>query len=76
MKASSKTSKPTQVVASKSGQRNSNADAAMLQAIHDASCHLGASCAVMEADVDPDSGAAVGADKAAALRLRVEALRS
>lgn len=40
-------------------------DGALVQAIHDASSHLGAACAVMEPDVDPDSGADDGANKAA-----------
>lgn len=38
-------------------------DGALVQAIHDASSHLGAACAVMEPDADPDSGASSGANK-------------
>ena len=40
-------------------------DAALVQAIHDASSHLGAACPVMEPDVDPGSGADDGANKSA-----------
>jgi hypothetical protein len=47
-------------------------DASLLQAIHDASWHLGATC-VAPAD-DVDDGADDGANKAAALRLRLKAL--
>jgi hypothetical protein len=50
---------------------------AMTQAIHDASVHIGAMCAV-PVDVDPDeddSGADDAANKDAALRLRLKALR-
>jgi hypothetical protein len=42
----------------------SNGDAALITAIHDASVHLGAECVVTEPDVDPDSGASDGANKA------------
>jgi hypothetical protein len=44
-------------------------DGAMVQAVHDASVHLGAECAVVD---DMDDTEAEG--KAAALRLRVKAL--
>jgi hypothetical protein len=47
-------------------------DAALLQAIHDASSHLGATCIAPPDDVD--DGADDGANKAAALRLRLKAL--
>jgi hypothetical protein len=40
-------------------------DHALVQAIHDASSHLGANCIVVEPDVDPDSGASSGANKSA-----------
>jgi hypothetical protein len=65
-------------------------DAAMLQAIHDASSHLGAMCVAAVSDMDPTgeaddldpdhdgdidySGADDGANKAAALSLRLKAL--
>lgn len=47
-------------------------DAAMVQAVHDASTHLGAICATPDLD---ESGAADGANKAAALQLRLKALQ-
>jgi hypothetical protein len=43
----------------------------LLQAIHDASIHLGAACAVFTDDDDMDP---TGASKAAALALRLKAL--
>jgi hypothetical protein len=56
------------------------ASMAMVQAIHDASYHLGAQCVgdqcAMEPDVDPDSGASDGANKALALQLRLKAISS
>jgi hypothetical protein len=48
-------------------------DAALIMAIHDAACHLGAQCVVP--DVDPDPGADDGANKAALLRLWLRAIR-
>lgn len=57
-------------------------DDAMLQAIHDAACHLGAACADdgivgLDDDLseDGEDGADDGANKAAALALRMKALR-
>jgi hypothetical protein len=55
-------------------------DGAMVQAIHDAAGHLGASCIVVEVPVEDDlsedgeDGADDGANKAAALALRIKAL--
>jgi hypothetical protein len=53
-------------------------DAAMVQAIHDAAGHLGAACIAVEVpveDTDEDpTGAQEGANKAAALALRLKAL--
>jgi hypothetical protein len=46
---------------------------AMVQAIHDASYHLGAACVET---VDSDDGAADGANRATALRLRLKSIRS
>jgi hypothetical protein len=46
---------------------------AMTQAIHDASVHIGAQCVIAPMD-DYDDGADDGANKAAALRLRLKAL--
>ena len=48
--------------------------AAMTQAIHDASIHIGAQCAVPVADDEDPTGEDDGANKAAALRLRLKAL--
>jgi hypothetical protein len=62
------------VLASKAGRRTSGADAAMLDAIHDAACHLGAYCPGLVEPVDVDDGASEGANRAAALRLRLKAL--
>lgn len=45
---------------------------ALLQAIHDASAHLGAACVVVQVD-DDESGESDGANKAAALALRLKA---
>lgn len=60
----------------------SNGDAAMLRAIHDAVVHLGAVCGGMDAGESDDgesedgvTGASDGANKAAALALRMKALR-
>jgi hypothetical protein len=58
-----------------------SADAAMLQAIHDASSHLGADCVDGIVGLDDDlsedgeSGESDGANKCAALALRMKALR-
>jgi hypothetical protein len=57
-------------------------DAAMVQAIHDAAGHLGAACIVVEVPVEDDDdlseggsdGADDGANKSAALRLRLKTL--
>jgi hypothetical protein len=55
-------------------------DAAMVQAIHDAAGHLGAACIVVPVEADDDSsmdgedGSADGANKCAALKLRLKAL--
>jgi hypothetical protein len=49
--------------------------AAMVTAIHDAACHLGAVCYPLVSDEDP-TGDADGANKAAALRLRLKMLQS
>jgi hypothetical protein len=49
----------------------------MVTAIHDAAVHLGAQCyAPADEDMDGDDGADDGANKAAALRLRLKAIRS
>jgi hypothetical protein len=47
---------------------------AMVQAIHDASVHIGAQCAPGDEDMDGVDGADDGANKAAALRLRLKAI--
>jgi hypothetical protein len=49
-------------------------DAAMVQAIHDASAHLGAACVVAKVQDDDPSGAQEGANKCAALALRLKML--
>jgi hypothetical protein len=58
--------------------KSGGGDAALLQAIHDASSHLGASCAAdwdeFTDDSDLDDGEADGANKAAALSLRLKNL--
>jgi hypothetical protein len=46
-------------------------DGAMVQAVHDASVHLGAECAVAD-DMDDDEAEG----KAAALRIRLKALKA
>jgi hypothetical protein len=60
------------------GKSVDDASGAMVQAIHDAAGHLGASCIAVEVPVEADpmdpSGAEDGANKAAALALRVKAL--
>jgi hypothetical protein len=61
------------------GKSFSDAEAAFVQAIHDASSHLGAACAAdWDQDTDDDEDGADGADdganKAAALRLRLKSL--
>jgi hypothetical protein len=59
------------------GKSADDAGAAMVQAIHDASAHLGAACMAGYADddlsEDGEDGSADGANKAAALRLRLKA---
>jgi hypothetical protein len=60
------------------GKSVDDASGAMVQAIHDAAGHLGAACIAVEVPVeagpeDP-SGAEDGANKSAALRLRLKAL--
>ncbi|HEX4560036.1 MAG TPA: hypothetical protein VH166_12810 [Mycobacterium sp.] len=58
----------------------SGGDAAMVQAIHDAAGHLGASCIVVEVPVEDDlseggeDGQNDGANKCATLALRMKAL--
>ncbi|ORV94755.1 hypothetical protein AWC11_03360 [Mycobacterium interjectum] len=50
------------------------ADDTLVQAIHDACCHLGAQCVIPA--VDPDPGDDDGANKAMALLLRTRAIRN
>jgi hypothetical protein len=51
-------------------------DMSLVQAIHDASSHLGAGCvAPADEDMDGIDGSDDGANKAAAIRLRLKALR-
>jgi hypothetical protein len=60
------------------GKSAEDAGNAMVQAIHDASSHLGAACVAGYADddlsEDGEDGASDGANKAAALRIRLKAL--